>query len=287
MLGKPWFHMKMVMQKELNKKQKTDPKKYPTLKLESERDIAMDFALKVYQKFDKLIKSIILFGSTAKHTNVIGSDIDIIIIVDDASIKFDEKLIFWYREELGKIVQENPYNKDFHINTVKLTTWWNDFARGDPVVINIIRYGEALIDFGGFFTPLKILLEEGKVKPTPESIYTCLNRVPSHITRSRISQVSAIEGCYWAMIDSSQALLMSIGILPPSPEHIIGMLKENFTDKGILNFKYLKNLKNLMDLHKRISHGEIRNLDGREIDTWQQKSEEYFDVVMKLIKDIL
>ena len=89
------------------------------------------------------------------------------------------------------------------------------------------------------------------------------------------------------MIDSSQALLMSIGILPPSPEHIIGMLKENFTDKGILNFKYLKNLKNLMDLHKRISHGEIRNLDGREIDTWQQKSEEYFDVVMKLIKDIL
>ena len=84
---------------------KVDLKKFPTLKLKSEYDIAMDFAMKVYQKFDKMIKSIILFGSSVKHTNVIGSDIDIIILVDDASIKFDEKLILWYREELGKLLE--------------------------------------------------------------------------------------------------------------------------------------------------------------------------------------
>jgi len=36
--------------------------------------------------------------------------------------------------------------------------------RGEPVVMNIIRYGEPLVDFGGFFTPLKVLLQKGKIR---------------------------------------------------------------------------------------------------------------------------
>ena len=168
----------MVKKETKQKDKKKTLKKKPTkLLLKTERDIAMDFAQKVYTKFDKLIKSIILFGSAAKHTNVTGSDIDIVIIIDDATIKFDEKLIAWYRSELGEIISQSKYQQDLHINTVKLTTWWQDLTRGDPTVINIIRYGETLIDFGGFFTPLKLLLEQGKIRPTPEAIYTALNRI--------------------------------------------------------------------------------------------------------------
>src|SRR3989344_5040143 len=171
---------------------KKDVKKYPTLNLRNERDIAMDFAQKAYMKFDKMIKSIVLFGSSAKATNVPGSDIDIIIIIDDAAIRFDEKLI----------------------------TWWEDLVRGDPTVINIIRYGDVLIDFGGFFNPLKILLQEGRIKPTPEAIYTALQRAPDHFRRSKIAELNTIEGLFWAMVDSAQAALMSNHIMPPSPEHI-------------------------------------------------------------------
>src|SRR3989338_11230836 len=131
---------------------------FPTLKLVDEFDIAYDFAIKVYGKFNKIVKSVILFGSTAKRIAKATSDIDIIIITDDCTIQWDEELIAWYREELGKIIQTNPYKKSLHINTVRLTTWWQDLIKGDPVVINVIRYGQALVDFGGFFNPLKILL---------------------------------------------------------------------------------------------------------------------------------
>ena len=41
----------------------------PTLKIIKERDIALDFAVKAYQKFDKLIKSVVFFGSKAKKTS--------------------------------------------------------------------------------------------------------------------------------------------------------------------------------------------------------------------------
>jgi tRNA nucleotidyltransferase (CCA-adding enzyme) len=74
------------------------PKEFPTLKIKKETDIAMDFATKIYERFDKIIKSVVLFGSTAKGTNGPSSDIDIVIILDDVSINWDQELIAWYRE---------------------------------------------------------------------------------------------------------------------------------------------------------------------------------------------
>ncbi|MEK6842585.1 MAG: nucleotidyltransferase domain-containing protein, partial [Nanoarchaeota archaeon] len=197
-------HPKHKHHKSKKHKSKINKKHLPVLNLKNETDIAMDFATKVYQRFNKIIKSIVLFGSTAKQSSGPGSDIDIIIILDDATIKWDQELIAWYRGELEKIVKANPYNMELHINTIKLTTWWDDLMRGDPVVINIIRDGETLIDFGGFFEPLKYLLVNGKIKATPESIYSLLQRAPMHLLRSKASEIGAVEGLFWAMVDSSQ-----------------------------------------------------------------------------------
>jgi uncharacterized protein (UPF0332 family) len=176
---------------------------------------------------------------------------------------------------------------DLHINTVKLTTWWTDLYRGDPVLINVLRYGETLIDIGGFFNPLKILLSEGKIRLTPEAIYNCLSRVPFHIQRSRQSELGSIEGCYWAMVECSQALLMTIKIMPPSPEHIPILLKENFVDKGLLKLRYVTDLRDLHDLHRRIMHGDLKNIDGKMVDDWQEKADRFFEETLKLIKKII
>ncbi|MAG01975.1 hypothetical protein CMI42_01445 [Candidatus Pacearchaeota archaeon] len=271
--------------KDSSKKQ--DKEHHKTLKLKTSRDIAMDFAEKVYEKYSNLIKSVILFGSTAKNKRVVGSDIDLIILVDDASVRFDEKFIQWYREELGKLIESNPYKKDLHINTVKLTTWWEDLQKGDPTIINIIRYGEALIDIGGFFMPLKMLLQDGKIKPTPESIHAILNRVPNHILRSKVSKLSSIEGCYWSFVESSQALLMAIKILPPSPEKIPELLREHLVSKGLLNKKFISYFQEITQVHKQIVHGAIKDINGKIIDDFQSKSEEFFKTTVKILDDIL
>tara|TARA_Y100000310_G_scaffold189087_1_gene189052 strand:+ start:3339 stop:4157 length:819 start_codon:yes stop_codon:yes gene_type:complete len=271
----------------VTKKPKIDPKKFPTIKIKTRRDIAMDFAEKIVKKFDTLVKAVVLFGSTAKSTAGPGSDIDIIIIVDDATIKFDEKFTMWYREELVKIVSKNPYKSDLHINTIKVTTWWEDLIKSDPVVVNIIRYGEPLIDVGGFIAPLKALLEKGKIKPTPESIYNIVNRVPGHIIRSRISEMSAIEGCYWAYVECSQAILMAVNVSPPSPEHVPKLLDEHFVKKGFLKKQILKDYGEIYQLHKDILYGKTKNLDGKTVDMFQEKSEEYFKMSIKLLNEIL
>jgi len=270
-----------------NKIRKISPKDFPTLKLLSEHEIAMDFATKAYKKFDKLIKSIILFGSSVKQSSTSTSDIDIIIIIDDSAIQWDQELVAWYREELGKLIRQNPYKKELHINTVKLTTWWQDLIRGDPVVVNVLRYGEALIDFGGFFNPLKVLLQEGKIRSTPEAIYTLLQRAPQHLARSKAAELGSIEGIYWAFVDAAHALLITARIMPPSPEHIPILLKEKFVDTNSLKMKYVVWYRDLYVLHRKIVHGDIVDIKGMEIDEWQNRADEFINVTAKLIEKII
>lgn len=255
--------------------------------IENEKDIAMEFATLVHKKFDRIVKATVLFGSQAKNTATAGSDIDIIIIVDDASLKWDLELIAWYREELGKIIDSYKFNRELHINTIKLTTWWNDLLHGDPVVINILRYGEVLIDSGGFFVPLKALLHQGKIRATHEAVYTALQRSPSHLARSKASKLGGVEGVYWSMVDAAQAALMITGRLPPSPEHIPIMLRETFVSSNMLKSKYIDSIKEIIAIHKSVVHGDIHEISGKSLDEWQEKAEEFLREMTSLIDKVL
>lgn len=253
----------------------------------TEKDIAMDLAQTIHQKFDRMVKATILFGSQARNEAKPSSDIDIIVVIDDASINWDLELISWYREELAKIVSSMKYKRDFHINTVKLTTWWQDLTNGDPVVVNILRYGEPLIDSGGFFLPLKALLLQGRIHSTAEAAYAALQRAPAHLARSKTAELSSIEGVYWAMVDSAQAALITAGKMPPGPEHIPEMLNESFVSRGLLNEGLVRALRDVYTIHKAISHGEITDLKGTEIDHWQETAEQFLFEMTRLIDTMI
>ena len=279
-----------MVKKESSKKggiSKESVKILKTMKLATEREIALDFATKVYKKFDSMIKSVVLFGSSAKKVSTPTSDIDIIIIIDDVSIAWDQELVAWYREELGKLIKSNPYKKSLHINTVKLSTWWQDLIRGDPIVVNILRYGDPIIDFGGFFTPLQVLLKQGKIKSTPESIYTLLQRAPTHMSRTKLALLSAIDGLYWAMVDSAHAALIAANIIPPSPEHIPEILEENFVKTKKLKQKYVDDYAGLHEVAKEIIHGRKVKIEGKIIDDWIGRTDEFVGVMAQLVDKLL
>src|SRR3990167_7509742 len=279
----------MTMEKEevAEKGAGSDPADQYPKEFVNERDVALEFAMEVHKKFDKLVKASILFCSQTKHSATKGSDIDMILIVDDASINWDIELVAWYREELAKLIASNKHQNELHINTVKLTTWWQDLLYGDPVVINILRYGEALIDSGGFYNPIKALLLQGKIHSTPEAVHAALNRAPFHLLRSRMYEMSAIEGIYWAITDSSQAALMMAGKLPPSPEHIPQMLKETFVDTNMLKYSYVKIASEIYELHRAINHRKVQNIKGAEIDKWQEIAEDFLQQMGRLIEVLL
>lgn len=270
--------------KKTKKSNKKVEKQIPeTLKIVNERDIAMDFALKVYHKFDQMVKSIVLFGSSAKKKSRSDSDIDILIIIDDVTINWDMELIAWYREELAKLMQVNPYVRPLHINSIKLSTWWSDLLIGDPIVLNVIRWGDPLIDFGGFFNPLKVLLSQGRIRSTPEAIYTLLQRAPQHIARGRASLLAAVDGFYWTMIDSAHAAIISAEIEPSSPEDIPRVLYEEFVNKKMLNKKFVSFYEEIHSLAKDIIHGKRVVITGEDVDRFAKNAEEFLTEMTKIV----
>ena len=250
-------------------------------------DIAYDFATSAYKQFKEVIKTIVLFGSVVKQVQKKDSDIDVIIIVDDCTIDWDDELISWYREELGKLTAKQQYGKRLHVNTVTLSTFWDQVRTGDPVIINVLRYGEALIDFGGFFEPLKVLLAKGKIKATPESVYTVLRIAPDHIARAKFSLLSGMEAIYWSMVDAAHAALMAFGEIPPSPEHIPELLTANFVKTRNLDKKYVDWYHEMYDLAREVTHGSRTSIDPNEYVKQEKRAEEFLKVMLKLTDDLL
>ncbi len=246
--------------------------------------VAYDFAGEIYKKFGPLALSVIMFGSAAKDTAKKDSDIDIMIVVDNTSQVWDEEVISYYREELFKITKKNAHRDKLHINTITLSTFWDNVKVGDPAAINVLRYGVALLDLG-FFEPLKYLLLQGRIRPSAEAIYTVLNRTPWHFIRAKVKILSAVEDYYWAMVNSAHAALMTFGHTPPSPEFVPRLLHETFGKQNKMPRKYIDWYNELYELWHNIKANKVESIPGEDIDLWAKRAQEFARFMEKLTKE--
>ncbi len=243
--------------------------------------VGYSFAKNVFELFPGLIKSVVLFGSIAKATPTKGSDIDILVVVDDTSITPDRKFIDWYNIELANLIRKS--DPRLHVTTVTLTTFWENILIGEPVVINVLRYGVALIDTG-YFEPLQFLLAAGRIRPTKEAIYNALTRAPWHFTRANSRILAGIVDLYWVMIDSAHAALMAYGKVPPSPEHIERMLMDTFVSRKMLKKKYVNYYREIWQTSKAVVHGEILRGNGVDFDRYREMAEDFESKMKDLVK---
>src|SRR3989344_786744 len=199
-------------------------------KFNSDVEIAHDFAFKCYKKFKDVVKAIAMFGSSTKNLSTPKSDIDIIIIIDDCTVDWDDELVAWYREELAKLLASEKYPKELHINTVTLTAFWEELRAGEPLIINVLRYAEA--------------------------IFTTMERSGAHLGRANAHLLNSVESFYWGMVDAAHAALMSANVVPPSPENISELLEETFVKKRLLNKEYLEFFNDVRKTAKEVLHGD-------------------------------
>lgn len=245
--------------------------------------IAYDFAGKVENRFRGLITSVILFGSVAKKMILEDSDVDLVIVIDDTSVTTDNAFILWYRKELAKLVSEQDYKRKLHINTVTLTTFWEHLLKGEPTVVNVVRYGIAIIDPGFFFDPIKRLLANGRIRPSIEAVYNAISRTASHIFRADQKELAALSDIYWAFVDSAHAALMAYQVTPPSPEHVPKLLTHVFVKNRKLHHKYVNWYREIFELEKKVVHGHIVRLNRGELDQHRKRSEEFTKRMKELV----
>ncbi len=243
--------------------------------------IAKKFSQAIYKELGDFIAGLVLFGSSITKP-IKSSDIDILIIIDDVNMQLSKEIVQTYRIILAKTVA-NISPEKLHIQTMTWTSFWEYVRAGDPVAINILRDGIALIDHG-FFDPLKKLLINGRIRPSDESVWTYYSLAPASLQRAKARMDMAVVDLYWAMIDSAHAALMSLGEIPPSPSHVADMVHEKIVQAGLADEEYTDIARKLYVISKKIIHKEISEINGQQYDYYKDLAEKFTKKMKKIIE---
>ena len=243
-------------------------------------DISYEFAERAYKEFGTFVKAIVLFGSAARKERPEG-DIDILIIIDDLAISLTPEVVQTYRILVQKLISN--ISPRLHITTLKLTSFWEYVKSGDPVAVNILRDGVALIDTG-MFDPLQILLRQGRIRPSSEAVWSYFTRAPATLENSKWHILQAAIDLYWAVIDAAHAALMRVNEVPPSPNHVADLLEERFVKVRKLHPKYVATMRKFYALMKKITHREMQYMPGSQYDILRKEAEEFVNEMKKLVE---
>jgi len=132
--------------------------------------------------------------------------------------------------------------------------------------------------------PIKRLLEMGKIPATREAIENYMEGAPKKLMRAKtVKLLMLAEDCYYAMLQTSQAVLMFMGIAPPVPGKAYDEVKLHLVDTGILEQEYADWLKEIIEIRKKIEHKEMMDAEGAYVDAWIAKSEKFVDRMFSIL----
>ena len=256
-------------------------KKKPKTKTQIEKDVKK-LKDKILAKYGEVVKCVIIMGSVARGEFKSKSDVDVFIVVDDTvkPITPDQKNAI--DDTLDKMASE--INKDISIQpSYTLTEFW-DYARVcHPIIYNFIKEGKAIYD-AGFFMPIKRLLDMGKIPATREAIESYMEGAPKKLMRAKtVKLLMLAEDCYYAMLNTAQAVLMFMGLEPPVPNKAYAEVKKYLVDPGILEQKYADWLKEIIGIRKKIEHKELMDVTGAFVDEWIDKADKFIEKMFQLL----
>jgi predicted nucleotidyltransferase len=234
---------------------------------EREMRLIYDFTSRMVSQFRLFIKTVAVFGSFARGDITEKGDIDILVIVDDGSLELRGEVKRLFDTEMQRIIDSEHSPLRFHVNTLPLSEFWDGVRTSDPILLNIVREGLPIFD-RGFFVPFKRLLEQGKIRPTTESIFLCLDNADAHLVRHQEFLIKSVNELYWAAIDAVHAALMSERHVPPDPKEAARLLRSHLVAPGLVDERYAVIMDELYRVMKRINHGELTRLSGDEVDSY-------------------
>ena len=258
-------------------------KEHPNLEKYYKHDIdtAYRFANELYRELGSMLRAVVIFGSTARQTKQPTGDLDILVILDDLLMNMSPEVVEAYRVIVQKIIVK--VSTKIHVTTLRFTSFWEYVKNGDPVAVNILRDGVAIID-SGFFDPLQALLKRGKIRPTQESVWSYYARAPNTLHNSKWHILQATMDLYWAVIDSAHSALMKVGEIPPTPEHVADLMEHRLVRKKLLEEKYVKVMKNFYRLMKMITHREINYISGAEFDHYFKVADDFVKRMKRIVE---
>lgn len=268
--------------KESGKPEKPGKGKKKGVGKEERIKILKEFTKALLKKYGSLIRSVVLFGSTARDEWKGESDIDVFIIIDDTRTKVSPDMKAGIEDEMDVIAKK--CSKQLSIQQpYLLTEFWNMVRIGHTIVFNFIREGIPVFD-RDIFLPIKRLLQMGEIKPSKEAVEKYIERGPKRIKRVENAKMyMVVEDLYYAMLESAQAVLMFLGKSPPRPSDAPDAIRKSLVKMGFVKESQVKFLEDIIEVRKQVEHKKISKISGAELDEWLEKTRKFVKLMQGLI----
>ncbi len=244
--------------------------------------LAESFKDEVLKRYKNVVKAVVLFGSLTRGDFHEKSDVDMLVVIDDVLSRFTPEMKDAFDDKLHEIAKS--ISEDITVQPAwTLSEFWDMARIGHPLLYTIVRDGWALYDTG-FFIPIRKLLELGKIPATLEAVEKFMETAPQKINRVETAKLYMVaEDLYYAMLNSSQAVLMYLGYSPPSPKHTPIDVKEHLVDPKLLEQEYLNDLNYIIDFRKNVEHKEVKDITGQHLDELIEKSKKFVSRMEQLL----
>ena len=224
----------------------------------------------IRHQYGDVVKSVLIFGSAAKDSMKKSSDVDVWVILDDTATKSTNDF-----KKISMNIQLVAYElKDLHVQTTKLTEFWQWIKIGSPELVNFLRYSLPIYDTG-FIKPVKRMLELGLLPPSEETVKLKSKAASMRMKKIELDIKSLVFELRYAALDACQAVAMHCYKEQPDAKAVPSFLSKLVKEKK-LEKSYVNKFKKLNKLWKDIDHKKIKNIDGK-----------YLDDALTLSKDIV
>jgi len=247
----------------------------------------------VLKKFEKYIVSYVLAGSLVQGKATPTSDIDVCIIVDDTDVKKMTRAEL--RDKLRAIIIDMGFSagkmtgieNKINIQVWILTDFWEGIKEANPVYFTFLRDGIPFYD-RGVFMPWKLLLQMGRIKPSPEAIDMFMHSGEQMLERVKYKlKDMGMDEIFLSILTPSQAALMMYGIPPPTPKETPDVMTDIFVKKEkLLEKEYIDILRKNLEVRKDLEHGIKKSISGAEIDVLLKGADKFLKRLNKLFEAI-
>jgi predicted nucleotidyltransferase/uncharacterized protein (UPF0332 family) len=231
----------------------------------------------VLKEYDGLIKAIWIYGSAVRKGEFKPtSDIDMMILLDDITQKVNGAKLAEVDDAASEVAKaiKKEMNVNIHVQPPKrLSDWWDLLRGGEPWVFTSMRDAIPIYDPSGYIEPLQRLLRGGQLHGTWERAQMLLERAPYRLeSAKKIFMEEITADLLLAMVESGQAVLMFSGAAPATAPTMGVELKRHFVKEKLLEGGYVDMYDDFYELTKKIEHGEMTKISGREIDRWIKRT---------------
>ena len=235
----------------------------------------------VLKKFEKYVASYVIAGSLVRGGADKDSDVDTYVIIDDTDVKrmprlqLLEKLRGMIHDYIREATALAGVKNILNVQVSLLTDFWERVKDAEAVAFTFIRDGVPMYDRGTFL-PWKLLLQMGKIKPSPEAVDKFMKSGEQTEALLERRLIDGMVDIYWGVITPTQALMMLAGHAPPAPKTMVADVKKVLVDQEkVMEMKELQYMEKIVKDYKDYEHGKLNKIAGKEIDELWKEAKEY------------